>query len=155
MSELEKSEIKLTRAEFLQALFGVFALMWTGLTTYPIFRYISSGAKHNQDEGSEITTLSLGKVEEFLRGASKNFKFGNIPAIILRTEDGAFFAYSAVCTHLGCTVQYSNEKKQILCACHGGQFDPLSGKNMGGPPPRPLTALLVTEQNGEIIVSKA
>lgn len=145
---------RITRSQFIKILIGFFAAIWTGLATYPVFRYLLSGAKRKIDDGAQITTLSLGKVADFIPGASKNFKFGSIPAILIRTDDGNFFAYNAICTHLGCTVQYSNEKKKIWCACHGGQFDPISGKNVSGPPPKPLSALKVSVVNEEIIVSK-
>ncbi|MDE6885944.1 MAG: ubiquinol-cytochrome c reductase iron-sulfur subunit [Helicobacteraceae bacterium] len=42
-----------------------------------------------------------------------------------------------VCTHLGCIPQYFADKKEFVCACHGGVFSS-SGKNMSGPPPRPM-----------------
>ncbi len=145
---------KLTRSQFLRIIVAFFAAIWAGLTTYPVFRYLLSGAKRKTDDGAQVTTLSLGKVADFIPGSSKNFKFGSIPAILIRSEDGNFFAYNAICTHLGCTVQYSNEKKKIWCACHGGQFDPSSGKNVSGPPPKPLSALKVALVNEEIIVSK-
>ncbi len=145
---------KLTRSEFLRIVFGIFAALWTAMTTYPVFAYLISGARKKTDAGSQITTLSLGKLDDFIPGSSKNFKFGSKPALIMRSETGEFYAYDAVCTHLGCTVQYSDEKQNIWCACHGGQYDAKTGKNIGGPPPKPLTALKVTVADGEIIVSK-
>jgi cytochrome b6-f complex iron-sulfur subunit len=146
---------KITRSQFLRVFVGFFAAIWTVLTAYPVFSYLLSGARRKIDEGSQVTSLSLGKVDDFLLGSSKNFKFGSIPAILIRNETGEFFAYNAICTHLGCTVQYSDQKKKIWCACHGGQFDPATGKNVSGPPPKPLAALKVEQINGEIIVSKA
>ena len=74
---------------------------------------------------------------------------------MIRTEDGVFHAYNAICTHLGCTVQFSSEKKHIFCACHGGQFDAASGKNLAGPPPKPLAVLKAEVISGELIISRA
>jgi cytochrome b6-f complex iron-sulfur subunit len=146
---------KITRGEFFKIIFGFFAALWTGMTTYPIFRYLISGTKQAGDDATQVASLYLGKVEDFIPGSSKNFKFGSIPALLVRTEDGQFHAYNATCTHLSCTVQYSGQEKSIWCACHGGRFDPNTGDNISGPPPRPLSKLVVETSLGEIIVSRA
>ena len=52
-------------------------------------------------------------------------------------------------------MQFSSEKKHIFCACHGGQFDAASGKNLAGPPPKPLAALKAEVVSGELIISRA
>lgn len=59
--------------------------------------------------------------------------------------------YSAVCSHLGCLVNYHREKKEFVCPCHGGRYD-LTGKNIAGPPPAPLTQLPVKIEAGTIYV---
>ncbi len=59
--------------------------------------------------------------------------------------------FSAVCSHLGCLVNYNKEKKEFLCPCHGGRYD-LAGRNIAGPPPRPLTALPVKVEKGIVMV---
>ena len=58
-----------------------------------------------------------------------------------------------MCTHLNCTVQYRADLSHIWCACHNGHFD-LGGKNIAGPPPRPLDPLVVNARGGQIVVSK-
>ncbi len=144
----------ISRSDFLKIIVGLFAALWSSMTGYPVFRYLISGARKQSNDDSQISTLSLGKVDDFIPGSSKNFKFGSKPALIIRSDSGEFYAYDAVCTHLGCTVQYSEEKDKIWCACHGGQFETMTGKNVGGPPPKPLKALKVLTDSGEIIVSK-
>ena len=79
--------------------------------------------------------------------------FGAERAIVIQTPGGEIRAFSAVCTHLGCTVQYRDDLQQIWCACHDGHYD-LYGKNIGGPPPQPLTKLTANTRGDEIIVSK-
>lgn len=145
----------LSRGGFIKAVFAFFAAVWAAMTTYPIFRYLISGAKLAQgDDDTQLTSLSLGAVDDFLPGSSKNFKFGSIPALLVRNDAGDFKAYNATCTHLSCTVQYSDEEKKIWCACHGGRFDPDTGDNISGPPPKPLSKLAVDTKSGEIIVSR-
>lgn len=70
-------------------------------------------------------------------------------------------AYSAICTHLGCTVRFSEEPMEqapfphIHCPCHGAMFDPQKGGAvLGGPAPRPLPQLPVKlNDKGEVIVA--
>jgi rieske iron-sulfur protein len=55
-----------------------------------------------------------------------------------------YAAYSAVCTHAGCTVS-RRDGNVLVCPCHSGRYDPLSGaKVVGGPPPRALPQLPIT-----------
>jgi Rieske Fe-S protein len=82
------------------------------------------------------------------------FKFGARPGILVRTPAGELRAFTAVCTHLNCTVQYREDLQHIWCACHNGHFDPVTGKNIGGPPPRPLEAYTVNLRGGRVVVSR-
>ena len=82
------------------------------------------------------------------------FRFGSHPALLVRDAAGAYRAFAATCTHLSCTVQYRADLKQIWCACHNGFYD-LNGRNVAGPPPRPLEQYDVHVANGEVVVSKA
>ncbi|OGX06420.1 MAG: hypothetical protein A2Z88_07120 [Omnitrophica WOR_2 bacterium GWA2_47_8] len=70
--------------------------------------------------------------------------------LIIRTPQG-FKAYSAVCTHLGCLVDWDNKRHEIVCPCHAGIFD-LAGKVVAGPPPRPLPSNEVSVVNGRVMV---
>jgi Rieske Fe-S protein len=58
---------------------------------------------------------------------------------------------SATCSHLGCLVNYSKEKGEFLCPCHGGRYD-LNGKNIAGPPPAPLSLIPAKIENGMVLV---
>jgi thiosulfate dehydrogenase [quinone] large subunit len=70
------------------------------------------------------------------------------PDIVIRGTDGKLTAFSAVCTHAGCTVGY--EGGQIVCPCHGGTFDASTGAVISGPPPQGLAAKHVVEARGAI-----
>ena len=87
------------------------------------------------------------------------FEFGGKPCLLIRTSEGDIRAFNAVCTHVECTAEFSPEKSAIICNCHNGTYD-LHGRNVSGPPPRPLEAYKVTLGAGnpgeeEIIVSRA
>jgi cytochrome b6-f complex iron-sulfur subunit len=62
---------------------------------------------------------------------------------------------TAVCTHLGCTVQYEPQADRIHCACHGGVYNPYTGANVSGPPPKPLKLFKVTVNDTGVDVSRA
>lgn len=81
------------------------------------------------------------------------FKFGQDPGILIRTPAGELRAFTAICTHLDCTVQYRDDLRHIWCACHNGHYD-LHGTNIAGPPPRPLEEYSVQVMDGKIYVSK-
>src|SRR3990172_7404220 len=85
--------------------------------------------------------------------AGKIFRFGNRPGILVRTAAGDFRAFSATCTHLNCTVQYRPDLEHIWCACHNGHFD-LVGKNIAGPPPRPLDPFDVVVRGEDVVVTR-
>lgn len=70
------------------------------------------------------------------------------PDIVVRSSNGALSAHSAVCTHAGCTVDYSGG--QLVCPCHGSLFNPTTGAVLQGPAVTPLPARRVVEQGGHI-----
>ena len=138
------------RRRFLDFLLATSAGATLVAILYPIFRFMSPPKTVEAAQNS----VSAGKISELPVNSGKIFKFGNKPGILVRTQSGELRAFSAVCTHLECIVQYSSEKKQIWCACHNGQYN-LNGQNIGGPPPRPLEEYVVNTHGDDIIVSKA
>jgi cytochrome b6-f complex iron-sulfur subunit len=94
------------------------------------------------------------KADDVKPNTGQIVKFGARPAILLRTAAGDLRAFSAVCTHLSCTVQYRPDLGNIWCACHNGRFD-LNGQNIAGPPPRPLETYVVNVRAGQIVISKS
>ncbi|MBM3262647.1 MAG: Rieske (2Fe-2S) protein [candidate division Zixibacteria bacterium] len=116
----------------------------------PVYRFLRSGGA---DEGGvQVTQITLNDALKLETGAFQMFRFGSKPAIIIRQGENDFKAYLATCTHLGCTVSFNTGSQRISCACHGGQYDPSTGKNVAGPPPAPLTALKTEVANGELII---
>lgn len=72
------------------------------------------------------------------------------PAILLHLTDGRFVAYSGRCTHLSCAVYYEPDRKQLLCPCHAGVFDPQTGAPIAGPPQRSLPKVTI-QQDGTML----
>lgn len=85
------------------------------------------------------------KLADLPTGGTFNFIHSTqgVPAILFRTKVGVF-AYSAICTHQGCTVNYDKSSKHLICPCHGAEFDPASGaKAVAGPTQTPLGKISV------------
>jgi len=117
---------------------------------YPVARYLVPPTLGESAAGS--VTLPI-KPEDIKPNTGQIFKFGNRPGVLVRTAQGELRAFSAVCTHLNCTVQFRPDIGHIWCACHNGHFD-LNGQNIAGPPPRPLEAFVVNVRGTQVVVSK-
>jgi cytochrome b6-f complex iron-sulfur subunit len=143
-----------SRRELGKKFFTAAATIYGVGLAWPVFRYLQSGAT-GADEGPQVSEVKLGPVKDVAAGSGKLFMFGSKPALLLRRPDGRFVALFATCTHLGCTVGYSKDHDRIECACHGGVYDPDTGKNIGGPPPAPLKPLVVSTDGDEIVVRRA
>jgi Rieske Fe-S protein len=143
-------DLEPTRRGFVNWLLGTSLVAFLASVLYPVTRYLIPPEVGESTTGT--VTLPI-KPADVKPNTGQIFKFGSRPAILVRTPAGELRAFSAVCTHLNCTVQYRPDLSHIWCACHNGHFD-LSGKNIAGPPPRPLDAFLVNARGNQIVVSK-
>ncbi|MGZ5415691.1 MAG: Rieske (2Fe-2S) protein [Nocardioides sp.] len=71
------------------------------------------------------------------------------PIIVSQPTDGEVVAFSAICTHKGCTVAPAD--KILACPCHGSTYDLATGENTGGPAPKPLTEIAVTIDGDDVV----
>lgn len=85
--------------------------------------------------------------------SAKPFFFGNVPALLIMSEQEELIALKAVCTHFECSIHYDPALRQIVCPCHRGFFD-VYGNNLKGPPPRPLTRYQVRREADEWLISR-
>jgi len=104
---------------------------------YPVVRFVNPPAVAE----ASVNEVDAGKVQDLKPNSGKIVKFGNKPALLVRINDTEWKAFSAVCTHLNCTVQYRESRRDIWCACHNGTYN-LNGQVVSGPPPRPLEELV-------------
>jgi thiosulfate dehydrogenase [quinone] large subunit len=84
-------------------------------------------------------------------GDAMSVTAGGLPALVIRGVDGELTAFSAVCTHAGCDVEW--REGEIRCPCHHARFDPATGEPTRGPARMPLTPLAVEERDGKIVLS--
>ena len=139
----------ISRRAFLQVLLKSGGLALVGAAIYPIARYLYPP----RGVEASVSSVVAAKVGEVGTNAAKIFRFGSRPGILIHTPQDQLKAFSAVCTHLNCTVQYDGETSVIWCACHNGKYD-LNGQVISGPPPRPLEAYQVNVRGDEVVVSK-
>jgi thiosulfate dehydrogenase [quinone] large subunit len=94
----------------------------------------------------KASTLPVGQAQQFRDPRS------NDPAWLVHPSASQFVAFSAVCTHAGCTVGFDQSSMHFVCPCHGGTYDARSGRVLAGPPPSPLPHIPVHLYHGEIRV---
>ncbi|MFO7983135.1 MAG: Rieske (2Fe-2S) protein [Desulfuromonadales bacterium] len=133
------------RRFFLSVLLAGIGAALAALALWPLWRFLSP----RKGGGSqEKVTIDRSRVNV---GKAHFFNFQGRPAVVLQPESGRFNAFSAVCTHLGCIVQWQDDEGEFLCPCHAGRFS-AQGKVLSGPPPEPLETLPVASQGDQIIV---
>lgn len=117
---------------------------------YPVSRYL---IPPRVEESTARTVILSIKPEDVKPNSGQIFRFGSQPGILIRTPGGELRAFTAICTHLACIVQYRPDLSHIWCACHNGHYN-LNGVNIAGPPPRPLERYQVNVRGEQIVVSK-
>ncbi len=116
---------------------------------YPVLRYFVPPPVADLG-GDEAVAAKTGEMQP---NSGRIFRFGSRPGLLILASDGRYRALSATCTHLGCTVQYRSDLREIWCPCHNGIYD-LNGRNVSGPPPRPLDVFDVHLRGDEVVVSR-
>jgi cytochrome b6-f complex iron-sulfur subunit len=142
-----------TRRAFLAAA-GAAGVCYAAALAYPVYRYLASPSEMALSAAA-VTEVTLKDAQKLPAGSALMFKFGPSPAMLIHHEDGRWIALTAVCTHLGCTVQYEPQADRIHCACHGGVYNPYTGANVSGPPPKPLRLFKVAVNDTGVQVSRA
>lgn len=147
VAPIEEPTTNRTRRKLVGNLLGGGILASLASFVYPVLRYLIPPAETDLGANSVVAAAT----NELKPNSAKIFRFGSQPALLVRTSEGEYRAMSATCTHLSCTVQYRKDLQQIWCACHNGVYD-LNGRNVSGPPPRPLEQFQVHVQGDEIHV---
>jgi len=137
------------RRTMLSWLLGGGALASMASFLYPVIRFLNPPLVTE----ATVNEVSGGKVQDLKPNSGKIVRFGNKPALLVRVSDTEWKAFSAVCTHLNCTVQYRDSTRQIWCACHNGTYD-LNGSVVSGPPPNPLEEYTTNIRGDEVVISR-
>lgn len=129
---------------------GVSVAAWLASVFYPIIRYLKPMPQTGPTGPARLTRDEVSKLEQH--------HFVIVPVsgqrvIVLESAGQELLAFSAICTHEGCTVTYQPGQAILWCPCHDGRFD-LTGRVLSGPPPRPLPRFVAARRpDGGIIVS--
>src|SRR5215213_8466758 len=108
------------------------------------------GSKASSGGGAKPGGAVIADASVVAPGRAFAFEDSGNPAVLVHLKDGDFVAYSAVCTHQGCTVAYKGG--DLACPCHGSVFDPARGAEViAGPAPRPLPEIPVKVQDDEVV----
>jgi len=145
---------KSSRRLFLAGAAGAAGLAYAAIMAYPIYRYLNS-TEESAANATAVSQVSLKDAQKLPLGSVLMFKFGSSPAMLIHHQDGRWISLTAVCTHLGCTVQYEPAADRIHCSCHGGNYDAYTGQNVSGPPPKPLKLYKVTVNEASVDVARA
>ncbi|MCX7838691.1 MAG: Rieske (2Fe-2S) protein [Anaerolineae bacterium] len=132
-----------TRRAFLQTLLGLVAAGWAGWIAQG-FLFPAPRVQTGQVKFS---------IAELPIGGAKRITYEGKPAIVLRDKEGVT-AFSLVCTHQGCIVQWREGKQEFYCPCHDGYFD-RNGDVIAGPPPMPLEQFPAKIIGNEVVVGEA
>lgn len=134
-----------SRRTFLQVFLAALTALGAGAVLYPVVRFLSPRSSENNGNIVKIPLAQLGE------GDATFFDYAGKAAVLVKLSGGAVVVRTAVCTHLGCIVQWQKEKSQFLCPCHGGLFG-VDGRVLGGPPPKPLEAIPFKISDGVVLV---
>jgi Rieske Fe-S protein len=156
--------IEMNRREFLERLLVISLLGVTGLAgvyelvskleTQPPQTLPTLGSQSNSASATGSTPAGYVFVTPMSSLAGKSEAYFNHPSYgssILFYSSGSWRAFSAVCTHAGCTVNFNGSS--IYCPCHAGYFSPNNGAVTGGPPPSRLAEYGVQIVNNNLYVS--
>lgn len=124
------------RRAFLLMIAGGLGALLAAAAGWPLLRFLAPAQQAGAGTAVALPRASV-KV-----GAAHFFQYRGKPAVVVQPKPGEYLALSAVCTHLGCVVQWQEGKGEFVCPCHGGRFSS-AGTVLGGPPPRPLESLAV------------
>lgn len=142
----DRTDNKIPRRDFIGWIIkGGLLVTLTGMLL-PALQFILPATRR----GPAVGMKEVGREEDIPVGGSKKVIVGGSAILLVRTATGVK-AYSAICTHLGCIVEWDGRKREIICPCHAGVFD-IEGRPVSGPPPRPLPYYAVKVLDGKIFI---
>lgn len=140
-----RPSVFLSRRQFIQLSIAGVGAAWVGA-------FAQSQLFPAQSSTQNASPLTF-PLSELPVGAAKTITYAGVPAIVLRTA-ASIKAFSLICTHLGCQVQWQPASMEFYCPCHDGRFDQF-GEVIAGPPPVPLEEIVVTLDGERVIVGEA
>jgi len=130
-------------------------LKFLGLTSLAFFTGtlgVALKAVYEKDRTGPLPEKRVASVSDVPEGSSFSFQYpqDGYGALLVHLPGGEFVAYERRCTHLLCPVLYEHDRDRLFCPCHEGVFDPATGRNLAGPPPRPLNKIQLEVRGNDI-----
>ena len=142
---------RLGRRRLINYLLGFSVVATLGGVLTPIIGYLWPPSRASSGGSGRV---DVGTTTDYPVGQGQVVPVNDQPVIVVNTSQG-MRAYSGVCTHLGCVVEWDQERQFILCPCHDGRFNALNGAVISGPVPAPLPQLEVSIEGDVVYVSEA
>jgi len=159
MSTSNKNQ--LSRRDFIKATVATIGSLIGAVIAVPSILFLLSPSLKTEENTDSI---DLGPLENYPVGIPTRFDFTltkvngwertatNYGLYVVRKSDSEVRVFSDICTHLGCRVTWHPDQEHYISPCHDGHFDIL-GKNISGPPPRPLDEFITKIENGNLSVT--
>jgi cytochrome b6-f complex iron-sulfur subunit len=141
----------MSRRRLITYLLGFSVVATLGGVLTPIIGYLWPPSRVSSAGSGRV---QVGTASDFPAGQGKVVPVNDKPAIVVNTAQGGVKAFSAICTHLGCIVEWDPNRQVILCPCHDGRFNPVTGAVISGPPPSPLPQLGLMVEDEAVYVSE-
>jgi len=139
------------RRRLITYLLGFSVVATVGGVLTPIIGYLWPPSRVSAGGSGRV---QVGTAADFPAGQGKVVPVNDKPVIVVNTAQGGLKAFSAICTHLGCIVEWDQSRQFILCPCHDGRFNPVNGAVISGPPPAPLPELGLTVEGDSVFVGE-
>ena len=97
----------------------------------------------------------IARVSDVPVGGAMLFDYpaGSPSRLLVRVDGATFVAYEQQCTHLTCPVLPAVERGELVCPCHHGVFELLTGRPIAGPPRRPLARVTLEVRDGWVLAT--
>ena len=141
----------MSRRQLIRYLLGFSVIATLGGVLTPIIGYLWPPSRAAGDRSDRV---QVGTILDFPVGQGKVVSVDDKPVIVVNTPQGGLKAYSAICTHLGCIVEWDQDRQFIRCPCHDGRFNPINGAIISGPQPTPLPPLALTVEDDAVLLSE-
>lgn len=138
-----------TRRKFLNTLFSGWFFAFLAGCAYPYLKFIYP----NLGKEPDFVLLDAKDFLEIPPNSTKPFAWGGKLGLFFKKTDGTVHALKGVCTHMECNIMYKPEERKFYCPCHKGWFDE-NGKNIAGPPPKPLEFFEIRLEGEKLVISK-
>lgn len=144
---------KVSRRGFIKGILAAFAAVWAAVASYPVYAYVRSYLSGRDSLNELQSDILIGRLADVESQPGKTFRWGKRQGILVKSADGKLKAFDATCTHQFCTVRFNEAENLFVCPCHNGKYN-TDGKNISGPPPKPLSELSLVFKDEEVYVKR-